>query len=48
MYLYALRAKIWNSQGIDWVGIASGSERNLGQPPLATARGADSSPQSNF
>jgi hypothetical protein len=38
--------KIWISRGIDWIGTAIGAELSLRQRPLATARGADSSPQS--
>jgi len=37
---------IWNSQGIDWVSTASGSERSRRQPPPATASGTDPSHQS--
>src|SRR5262245_10448664 len=44
--LYARHTRIWNSQGIDWVSTASGSERRLAPTPLATARGTASSPQS--
>jgi hypothetical protein len=41
-------AKIWTSQGADWISTGSGSERPLAKTPLATAPGTDSSPQSRY
>jgi hypothetical protein len=44
--LHARGAKIWITQGVDWISTTSGSERPSAKSPLATVRGTDSSPQS--